>query len=258
MPKLLLYSLAVFRLSAFILITSLAIIFYLIFRFQSRLTGIEVVHKFIRKLWSRTALFFCGIRLKIVGEDVSKTSAIVLNHVSWLDILVIQSVCDIIFVSKLEVKTWFAFGFLARLVDTHFIERKTLSVKDHQKELLVRLQKSERLCLFPEGTSSDGLRVLPFKSSLFEIFIQYNKLSGLETFIQPVSIFYSAPKGKPKDFYGWWGEMSLINHLISVVGSWKKGDIILTFNSPISATKINDRKKLAKEAEKIIRASLRR
>ena len=112
-----------------------------------------------------------------------------------------------------------------------------------------------KLCIFAEGTSSDGLKVLPFKSSLFDIFTSFRKKSNEDVFLQPVSIFYKSPENKKRDFYGWWGVMPLFPHIILVLSNFRIAKVYISFNEIINASKIGERKELSRIVENSVRNS---
>lgn len=241
------------KLFLFIFLTSVLLVFFLFFRLQSKVTKLKYPHILIRKFWAKITLFLCNLRIISKSTINLEADAIICNHISWLDILILLSECDIVFVSKAEVRKWPGFGLLARVGDTVFIERKTMSAKIHLQQISHRLSKFEKLCIFAEGTSSDGLSVLPFKSSLFDIFVNFKKKSNKDVFLQPVSIFYKSPVNQSEDFYGWWGEMPLFPHIISVLRDTVGGKAYISFNEIINASQTLDRKELSKIVENNVR-----
>ena len=110
------------------------------------------------------------------------------------------------------------------------------------------------MSFFPEGTSTDGLQVLPFKSTLFAAFFA-EKFE--ETTLQAVTVNYEAPKGQDKRFYGWWGDMDLGPHLFTVLGIIRQGKIEVVFHPSVDRTDYADRKVLAKELETQVRDALK-
>ena len=247
--------LAYIKLIIFFALTLLLLIFFFFFKIQSKFTNFNFPHKAIRKFWAKSILILCNLKIIPKSNLNKRTDAIICNHISWLDIIVLLSLCDIIFVSKSEVKKWPGFGFLAQLGDTVFIERKTMSAKLHLEQISKRLSKSQKLCIFAEGTSSDGLKVLPFKSSLFDIFTSFRKKSNEDVFLQPVSIFYKSPENKKRDFYGWWGVMPLFPHIILVLSNFRIAKVYISFNEIINASKIGERKELSRIVENSVRNS---
>jgi 1-acyl-sn-glycerol-3-phosphate acyltransferase len=114
------------------------------------------------------------------------------------------------------------------------------------------LRNGHRLLFFPEGTSTDGLRVLPFKSSLFEAFFASDD-ACTDLWIQPVSVTFFAPSQRPAAFYGWWGDMEFATHFIKTLSVWRHGRVELCFNAPRRVADFSSRKDLAGTLEADIR-----
>tara|TARA_B100000902_G_C27285877_1_gene904386 strand:+ start:747 stop:1601 length:855 start_codon:yes stop_codon:yes gene_type:complete len=242
------------RLFFFLPFTLSLIPMFLVCKFLYKKTGIKIPMLTVRQFWSFASLRLFGLRLRVQGKQDFDAGILVCNHVSWLDILAIQSSSDVVFVAKSEVKTWPGLGFLAKLADTLFVERKPQKIEMHSREAEEIILTGETLCFFPEGTSSDGLRVLKFRSGFFQL--AYNSLPEnltSDTHIQPLSLFY-LPNGtsESKDFYGWWGSMSLFAHIVKVL-CLSSGSIQLKFHTLISSNDYPTRKHLAKAAETVIR-----
>lgn len=211
----------------------------------------------IRSFWSKLGLSLCNIQVEVRGKIVKNCNVYVCNHVSWLDILTIQSLLKISFVAKSEVKKWPIFGFLARIADTVFIERRATAAKSQQIELLSSLNDGKRLCLFPEGTSTDGSYILPFKSSLFEIFFLKDKDDNPNFVVQPISLIYLDMNNKVSTSFGWWGDMNLVSHIYEVVINAKSGTILVVFEEALDVKRNGNRKKLALEAEQVIKKRIK-
>jgi len=183
----------------------------------------------------------------------NKPGLLISNHASWIDISILSSLTNICFIAKSEVSGWPIVGFLARLQDTVFIERKINRVIKQKKEILNFLSRGKKLVLFPEGTSSDGNRVLRFKSSLFSIGeTEEGKLGGYE--FQAVTICYSGLNGLPmsrsqRPNVAWWGNMNLFNHLWNLF-SLNAIKVTVTAHEPI--TNIENRKIMSQIAWKQI------
>ena len=122
----------------------------------------------IPHFYHRVLCALIGVRIREVGTRSTASPALILsNHVSWLDISVISALSPVVFVAKSEVAGWPVFGWLAKLQRTVFINRQAR----HQtgaatREIAGRLLGGDAVVLFAEGTSSDGTRVLPFRSAL--------------------------------------------------------------------------------------------
>lgn len=126
--------------------------------------------------WALALLLQMGIKLVIIGKPPTRGPLLmVCNHISWLDIYVIYAACHCRFVAKADVRRWPFIGTLADAVGTLFIEREsrrdTLRVVQYMAE---RLRCADVLALFPEGTSSEGVRVLPFHANLLQAAIAAN------------------------------------------------------------------------------------
>ncbi|MFQ6548044.1 lysophospholipid acyltransferase family protein [Aestuariibius sp. 2305UL40-4] len=201
----------------------------------------------------RTALVIVGLRLSVEGPRCSG-GPIVANHVSWLDIFVLNAARRVYFVSKSEVAGWLGIGWLARATGTVFIERDRRLAAAQRDLLMERVRIGHLLALFPEGTSTDGKRILPFKSTLFDAFLNGE---GAES-IQPVTLAYHATDGEDDRFYGWWGDMEFGAHLIKVLAAPRGGRVEAVFHEPMVTNEFASRKALAKAAEEVVREGLAR
>lgn len=202
----------------------------------------------------RGAVWLMGIPMAVRGTPMRQRGAVVSNHVAWLDIFALNAVMRIYFVAKAEVAAWPGIGWLARATGTLFINRKGAEAKFQQRSFEDRIRAGHKLLFFPEGTSTDALRVLPFKSTLFAAFWTH----GLEhvMHIQPVSLVYHAPPGQDARFYGWWGDMAFAPHLIAVLAAPRQGRIEVILHPPVAVDEFADRKALAAHCESTIRAGL--
>ncbi|MFL5259626.1 MAG: lysophospholipid acyltransferase family protein [Hyphomicrobiales bacterium] len=207
-------------------------------------------------LYHRAVTKLLGIRLRVVGAPVTgRPCLIAVNHVSWLDIPILSAVTPLSFIAKQEVATWPFFGTLARLQRSVFIDRErrrtTAGSRDQMAE---RLAARDTLVLFAEGTSSDGARVLPFKSAFF---------AAAETpgvVVQPMSLVYKGHWGAPmtrrtRPFYAWYGEMDMRAHLWNALSSGPiEVDVIC--HEPLTVAGAGGRKALARLAEETVRRGL--
>ena len=199
----------------------------------------------------RAAFPILGLRLTLHGLPMTQRGAVVANHSSWLDIFTLNAAQRVTFVSKSEVAGWPGIGWLARATGTVFIARKGTEAKRQQEIFEARLRLGDRLLFFPEGTSTDAIRVLPFKSTLFQAFYTHGLNEILH--IQPVSVVYHAPKGQDRRYYGWWGDMDFAPHLLMVLATPRQGRVEVTFHPPLPVADFADRKALAAACETIIR-----
>ena len=201
---------------------------------------------------SRRILAILGIAWSVAGRPAPGPGAVVANHVSWLDVFVLRAAMPVTFVAKAEVAGWPGIGALSRLVGTVFITRDARAARSHAALLQARLAAGWRLLVFPEGTSTDGLRVRPFKSTLFEALHG----AGDAVQVQPVTLVYAAPEGADARVYGYWGEMTLGPHLLAVLGMPRQGRVRVVCHAPLTAGDFAGRKALAAACERAVRAGM--
>jgi len=205
-------------------------------------------HFFIR-LVSKLSLRLLRIEYKSYGTPMKENGCVVSNHISWLDIFSLSSTQNIVFVSKSDLKTWFGIGALAKIVGVLFINRDKSKIIANNQSFKDRLLSGEKLLFFPEGTSSDGLQVLPFKSTLFQAVIDADRaLQNL--YVQSVTIRYRAPNNEDERFFGWWGDISFKDHLFLILSNNKGGKIDLFFHKPHKVSGFKDRKEMSAFLEK--------
>lgn len=201
----------------------------------------------------RAVLFCIGLGWRRHGTPMRGPGAVVANHSSWLDILTMNAAMPVFFVSKAEVAGWPGINILTGVTDTHFVARDPRLARAQAEEFATRTRAGHRLLFFPEGTSTDGRRVLPFKPTLFQGFLAPELPAGLA--IQPMTAIYHAPPGADPRFYGWWGEMDLGPHLLAVLAAPRQGRVDIVLHPPIPVAGL-DRKSLSRAAETAIRTAL--
>ena len=214
----------------------------------------------------RLPLIYHRIACRIIGLDVVVGGAprspaptlFVGNHVSYLDIPVLASLLEGSFVAKAEIARWPFFGWLARLQRSVFIERRSHHAGRHRDSIAARLAAGDNLVLFPEGTSNDGTRVLPFKSALFSV--AENHVDGRPLTVQPFSIAYTRLGDLPLDrewrsLYAWYGDMELPGHAWRVLGLGRvRVDVIL--HPPLTLEALGSRKALAEHCQRVVAAGV--
>ena len=179
--------------------------------------------------------------------------AVVANHASWLDIFTLNAPQRIYFVSKSEVAGWPGIGTLAKATGTVFIARERREAKLQQDLFERRLGAGHKLLFFPEGTSTDANRILPFKTTLFQAF--FSDALRDQSYVQPITVNYHAPEGEDPRYYGWWGDMDLIPNVLHVLSTPKQGRIELVFHEPKPVNSFENRKVLALDLEESTRAA---
>jgi 1-acyl-sn-glycerol-3-phosphate acyltransferase len=184
----------------------------------------------------------------------------VANHISWVDIPVLGSTVIGSFVAKAEVAQMGAVGWLANLQRTIYIKREERGkVEAQRNEIAERLLKGENVILFPEGTSSQGASVLPFKSSLFGV----TDTPGLEdVLIQPVTIAYTKLNGLPmlrqqRYKVAWIGDMDFGPHAWALIGLGRI-EAVVYFHPPVRRSDFKNRKTLANHCHSVISTCLKR
>lgn len=195
---------------------------------------------------SSLALKVLNIKVSVVGPrgEVQK-KLIVANHLSYLDVLILFSYFPSLFVTSTEIRDTFLLGRVCKLAGCFFVERRKELRKDDTKNLELKCMKKQfengfNVFLFPEGTSSDGLTVLPFKSTFFQLAVD------TQTPVQPICIQYL---GLSRNLPPWFGDMTFPDHLFRLCCE-KQIEAKLTILSEISAT---DRFELSNSCYEIIK-----
>lgn len=208
----------------------------------------------ITPLVCRTNLRIMGLGYRVRGRPMAARGAQVANHAGWLDIFTLNACQTIYFVAKSEVASWSGIGWLARATGTVFIARDPRQARAQQALFEERLRLGHRMLFFPEGTSTDGLRVEPFKSTLFAAFYSH----GLDHVmrIQPVTVVYHAPEAADPRIYGWWDDMLFAPHFLATLAEPRQGSVEVVFHDPVAVDAFPSRKELAAHCEGVIRAEL--
>lgn len=211
------------------------------------------------RVWNRSVLWLIGIRVHEHGA-LSETRPLLLvsNHVSWLDIMVLAGIKHVSFIAKREVGTWPFIGLLAKLNGTVFVNReKRQSTGDAAKAIADRLAEGRVMVLFGEGTSSNGIHVLPFRTALVGGAVRAMGDDGAKAAVQPVAINYTQLHGVPigrfhKPRVAWYGDMEMADHLWWIL---RHGDldVDVAFGEPIPLADGVDRKRVARRAEEVVR-----
>lgn len=241
--------LAGFILSALLLMPAQA--FALRFKLPLAKTLPNRYHRFLCKL--------IGIRVVTRGKPYEGGACLIAaNHNSWLDIPVMASLQPSSFVARSDMAGWPFFGTLAKLQQTVFVERERRTrTAESRNEIHARISGGDRLILFPEGTSSDGNRVLPFKSALMSVaqlaIVNDEADREDDLVVQPVSIAYVRLCGLPmgrqfRPYFAWYGDMELFPHLWEAF-SLGPIEVIVEYHKPVTIREIGNRKALAAYCE---------
>ena len=217
--------------------------------------GDKASHAF-PQFYHRVVLHILGVRLDVRGRPSRKRPCVyVANHCSYLDIEILGALIRGSFVAKAEVGDWPFFGLLARLQRTVFVDRRRSQAGKHKRTIERRLEAGGRLILFPEGTTGDGNRVLPFKRALFAT--AQRKVKGESVTVQPLSIAYAGFSNLPMDrelrpLYAWYGDMDLLPHVWRML---KAGvvTVVVQFHPTLTIDETGgDRRALAERCHAIV------
>ncbi|MFZ0846702.1 MAG: lysophospholipid acyltransferase family protein [Pseudolabrys sp.] len=200
------------------------------------------------------------IRVRVVGHPVHDRAVLFIsNHVSWADILVIGSIVPIAYVSKSEIAKWPLVGTAAKSQRTVFVDRsRRQQTGDAIGEIVARLASGTSVVLFAEGTSSDGNRVLPFRSALVGAVKEAGARAAHGILIQPMSICYTGLNGIPmgrqhRPTVAWYGDLDFMPHIKAFLARGAI-DAVVSYGEPVAADGSADRKAMTKSLEGAVRA----
>ncbi len=194
------------------------------------------------------------IRIRIEGElSAQRPLLLVTNHSSYLDIIVLGAAARVHFAPKADVANWPAIGAICRMTGCVFIDRRVSRTGENVDALRRALEAGNVVALFPEGTTSDGKRVLPFRSSYF--MLAEREVFNPPLAIQPATIRYRRMHGLPLDtirqpLLAWYGDMDLLPHLRELL-ALQAIEVVLTYHAPLEVSG-NSRKNIANICEQTI------
>jgi 1-acyl-sn-glycerol-3-phosphate acyltransferase len=207
----------------------------------------------------RVCIKIIGAKIIVRGKPVRGGGVIfAANHNGYADISVIGGLLQASFVAKAEVASWPIFGWCAKLSGCVFVDRRARFAMKQAQELKERLKAGDSIIMFPEGTSTDGSRVLRFRSSLFSA--AEIEMGGAPVTVQPVSIAYTRLDGIPvgrhlRPFLAWYGDMDMAGHLWQLCGIGRVTAEV-TFHDPVTIADFPSRKALASYCEAVVRSGL--
>jgi 1-acyl-sn-glycerol-3-phosphate acyltransferase len=209
--------------------------------FLSPATGVWLRVRALR-LWARSAVALLGMQLEVRGTPPLSPSLLVANHLSYVDILLLATQTNALFVAKAEVATWPAIGLLCRSFHTIFIDRKRKrDLPRAIAEITTALREGRTVVLFPEGTSTAGTLVLPFRSSLFEAAAH----TGVQVSWASLTYRTAEEESPASHVVCWWGKMTFIPHLYALLQLPRFRATVTFSKTPLVAT---SRKTLAARA----------
>lgn len=197
-----------------------------------------------------------GHQLIIKGElSTAAPTLYVSNHSSYVDILVLGTFVPARFVAKKEVAKWPIMGWLATNQGTIYIDRSRNAIADGAGKLIEYLDRGENLILFPEGTTSDGCRILPFGSSFFDVAMKKNVV------VQPITVTYAGWDGLPmprymRKFCGWFSpDIDMVSHLWAIA-QWGTVQVVVDLHPPMDPKAFLSRKELSQASFEAVQAGL--
>ena len=205
----------------------------------------QKVFLYTARLWHRLVVAIVGVRLDVAGAEPVNGALLVCNHISWLDISVLGSVCDCVFLSKSEVRSWPVLGYLVARVGTLFIDRGN-GAAAAASLVASALGEGKSVLIFPEGRTTDGMAVRKFQPRLFQ--------PAMDTAspVQPISLAYVDSAGRNSSIPSFTGEESFFHSLWRTLRSRGLAAIVRVF-PPVEHGETRD--ELARESEKIVTKS---
>ncbi|GAB4223310.1 MAG: hypothetical protein Kow0062_23160 [Acidobacteriota bacterium] len=201
------------------------------------------------RAYARACLALLGVRLEVDGEPPGGGFLLVSNHVSYLDILVLAATARPVFVAKSEIARWPVIGHLARLVGTLFVDRGRIRALPAMLDQLAGLAAAGHgIVLFPEGTTTDGRRILPFRPGLLEVAARTGRA------VHAAALSYATPPGCPpaEEAVAWWADMTLVDHVWRLLALPEIEARVAFAAEPVAG---DDRKELAERLRGAVLAS---
>lgn len=199
-----------------------------------------------------------GLRVTVGGAPRAPHALFVVNHCSYLDIPVFAGAVPAAFVARHDIAGWPGIGLLAALGRTVYADRRVARSGQVRDAMRARLAAGESLVMFPEGTTNDGVRMLPFRTSLFAA-VDVDGPARETLRVQPAVITYLKVGGLPmpgwlRPTYAWYGDMPLVSHLWRVL-KLARVEVRVTFLPAVDPAGFADRKVLARHCEAMIGAA---
>ena len=210
---------------------------------------------YVMRITSAGILRIIGIRVTVTGSaSTIRPLLLVSNHVSYLDVLILNACAPVCFTPKIEIAGWPVIKHIARMSGSIFVDRRAEKINEGKEKIISSLEQDTVVCLFPEATTGTGLHMVPFKSGFFSL--AEEAINGEELTIQPAAVTYSHIRRLPIDTtqwptVAWYGDMELLPHLWNLL---KIAPISaeMVFLEPITLQQYGNRKKLAAHCQKVI------
>lgn len=208
---------------------------------------------------NRLLLKICGVRLLAKSKaSGQKPMMIVCNHISYMDVPILGSLLPVRFTPKSEISGWPLISSLCSVTGCIFLTRRADKIEEAKNAIKEALAKEEVVCLYPEGTTGNGIETLPFKSSFFSM--AEEGINGRELYVQPVAIIYRAIGRLPIDRtqwpqIAWYGDMEFVPHFWDFL-KLNSLDVEIDFLPPVSISQFTDRKSLAEYCRQAIQKTI--
>jgi 1-acyl-sn-glycerol-3-phosphate acyltransferase len=199
----------------------------------------------LHKHWAQVVARLIGMRIRAEGEPPRPPFLLVANHLSYADIILLQALTGSLFVAKSDVARWPLIGFVARTTGTLFVDRaRRADLPRVLAGVEAAAARGLGVAIFPEGTSSDGSSVLPFRPSLFEVAVR----TRLPVYC--ATLGYRVPEGSPPAHLSvcWWGDMAFLKHLYALLQIPSFEARAAFAPVPAGGAEPRDRKELARSA----------
>lgn len=191
----------------------------------------DATRRALTQWWCGSLLKCFNIKVNVFGSQPTKqteSTMFIANHISWSDIHAINSVIPVRFIAKLEIKSWPIFGYLVSKSGTLFINRSIRKDAARIVDITAEsLQSQDNVCLFPEGTTTEGTEILPFKSSIIQAAIK------AEASLWPILVYYPKPDGSPNIKMAFAGETTMVESMRDILNI-RNPEVSLHFLSPIN------------------------
>lgn len=203
----------------------------------------------LKRRWSRQLLVILGVRLRFGGKTGLPAGLIVANHISFLDIFVLNAIAPAIFVSKDDVRRWPLIGWLCAKTGNLFLERGSrLAAQKTREDLVAHLKEGKRIAIFPEGTTTRGDTVLPFHSALLQSAIDAGSP------VTPVALRYRCGAGAPSTAPAYVDDITIIDCLRAIADEKRLyAEIVALDSLPVEQ---HDRRQLSAKAHRLISHTL--
>jgi 1-acyl-sn-glycerol-3-phosphate acyltransferase len=242
------------RLSIRVILTVLWIFIILLPLFITRQLRLQNINSMFMMISFYVGSLIWGVRVSTEGTLAKERPLLIVsNHFSYLDVFALGSQIPARFITKSEVASWPIIGPICKIGGCVFIDRRRQRTLHNMSELNHISRQKAVISLFPEGTTNEGIGLLPFRSSFFSI------AEDLDVLVQPVSVIYTRLSGKPLDdstrpIVGWYGDASFFPHAMRFLRE-RYVDVKLVFHPPVSSSQIASRKDLANHCHDVIAKS---